>query len=95
MRIHHADGEIHACLLTAVPRTGPDGNFAGYVGSFADISERKAAEDQLKRYFDDLELKVTFRNLELERQVRELKAQVVQQNNPGNHLEGSEGAAGG
>lgn len=76
VRIHHADGTIHWCQLTAVPRYRNDGGFAGYVGSFADFTDRKASEEQLKQYYDDLELKVTFRNLDLERQVRELRARL-------------------
>ncbi len=76
VRIHHADGTVHVCQLAAVPRKGADGAFAGYVGSFSDITERKLSEERLKQYYDDLDVKVTFRNLELERQVRALQARL-------------------
>ena len=39
-------------------------------------TEHKAAEDRLRRYFNDRKLKVTFRNLEMERQVRALQARL-------------------
>ncbi|MBC7448326.1 MAG: PAS domain-containing protein [Hymenobacteraceae bacterium] len=77
VRIHHADGTVHVCQLASVPRIGAGGAFTGYVGSFFDITDRKATEDQLKRHYDDLELKATFRNLELERQVRDLQRRVL------------------
>ncbi len=76
VRIHHADGRVHTCLITGVPRYRTDGTFAGFVGSFTDITERKETEERLQQYFEDLELKVTFRNLELEREVTRLRKQV-------------------
>ena len=41
------------------------------VGSMVDFSERKKTQDSLKRAYEDLELKVKFRNIELERTVKE------------------------
>ena len=76
-RIHHADGTVHHCLLAAVPRYRDDGSFAGYVGSFSDITERKQAEDNLRQYYDDLEVKVTFRNLQLEQELHALRQQAA------------------
>lgn len=41
-----------------------------------DISERKKSEEKLKQYYEDLEVKVKFRNIELERKILELQAKI-------------------
>jgi PAS domain S-box-containing protein len=46
-RIRRRDGEYRWILDTGVPRFNPDGNFAGYIGSCLDITDRKLAEDAL------------------------------------------------
>ncbi|MBD2431421.1 MULTISPECIES: sensor histidine kinase [Fischerella] len=47
-RFKRADGEYRWILNTGVPRFTPSGNFAGYIGSAIDITERKLAEVALK-----------------------------------------------
>jgi PAS domain S-box-containing protein len=47
-RIKHPDGQIRWCVATGVPRYLANGDFAGYVGSCIDITERKLAEQGLK-----------------------------------------------
>jgi PAS domain S-box-containing protein len=47
-RFKRADGEYRWILNTGVPRFTPGGNFAGYIGSAIDITERKLAEVALK-----------------------------------------------
>lgn len=47
-RFRRADGEYRWVLNTGVPRLTPNGNFAGYIGSGIDITERKLAEVALK-----------------------------------------------
>ncbi|MER3491586.1 MAG: PAS domain-containing sensor histidine kinase [Mastigocladus sp. ERB_26_2] len=47
-RSKRADGEYRWILNTGVPRFTPSGNFAGYIGSAIDITERKLAEVALK-----------------------------------------------
>ena len=47
-RLRRADGAYRWVLDTGVPRYGPDGSFAGYIGSCLDITERKASEDALR-----------------------------------------------
>jgi PAS domain S-box-containing protein len=46
-RIRRNDGEYRWILDTGVPRLNADGNFAGYIGSCLDITDRKLAEDAL------------------------------------------------
>lgn len=79
-RIRHVDGSLRWCVATGVPRYRADGAFAGYAGACADITERKLAESRLKDYYSDLETKVAFRNLDLEREVRELRARLAEAN---------------
>ena len=47
-RLRRADGAYRWVLDTGVPRYGPDGSFAGYIGSCLDITERKESEDALR-----------------------------------------------
>ena len=44
-----ADGEYRWLLESGVPRLGPDGTFAGYIGSCVDIADRRQAEDDADR----------------------------------------------
>jgi PAS domain S-box-containing protein len=46
-RIRRNDGEYRWILDTGVPRFKPDSNFAGYIGSCLDITDRKLAEEAL------------------------------------------------
>jgi PAS domain S-box-containing protein len=48
-RLRRADGEFRWVLDRGTPRYTPDGRFAGYIGSCVDITERKAAEGELRR----------------------------------------------
>lgn len=45
-RLRRADGEYRWLLDKGVPRYAPKGEFAGYVGSCLDITERKLAEQE-------------------------------------------------
>ena len=47
-RLRRADGAYRWFLATGVPKYGPDGSFAGYVGCDIDITERKNAEDLIR-----------------------------------------------
>jgi PAS domain S-box-containing protein len=47
-RLRRADGAYRWVLDTGVPRYGPDGSFAGYIGSCLDITDRKESEDALR-----------------------------------------------
>ena len=46
--LRRADGAYRWLLATGVPKYGPDGSFAGYVGCDIDITERKDAEDRIR-----------------------------------------------
>ena len=48
-RLRRRDGEYRWVLDEGVPFFGPDGSFAGYIGSCVDITERRHAEDALRR----------------------------------------------
>lgn len=45
-RLRRYDGEYRWVLGTSVPRYRPDRTFAGYIGSYIDISDRKQAEQE-------------------------------------------------
>ncbi|HEX2493874.1 MAG TPA: PAS domain S-box protein, partial [Steroidobacter sp.] len=47
-RLLRSDGEVRWMMNTANPWFGPDGAFLGYIGSFVDITERRALEQQLR-----------------------------------------------
>jgi PAS domain S-box-containing protein len=46
-RLRRADDTYRWLLDTGVPRCGPDGTFAGYIGSAIDITERREMEQSL------------------------------------------------
>ena len=47
-RLRRSDGEYRTTISAAAPRKSESGEFAGYIGSIIDITERKRAEDALK-----------------------------------------------
>jgi PAS domain S-box-containing protein len=47
-RLRRHDGVYRWVLDHGVPQTGPDGGFAGYIGSAVDITDRKEMEEALK-----------------------------------------------
>ena len=47
-RLRRADGEHRWLLDHGVPRFGPDGGFAGFIGSCIDINERRENEEGLR-----------------------------------------------
>jgi len=53
-RLRRADGEYRWLLDNGVPLFSPSGEFAGYIGSCIDITDRKASEEALKARADEL-----------------------------------------
>ena len=47
-----------------------------FIGTISDVTAMRQLQEQLTRSYQDLEVKVTFRNLELEREVQQLRARV-------------------
>jgi PAS domain S-box-containing protein len=87
-RLRRADGEHRWILDDGVPRHQANGEFLGYIGSVFDLTERKKAEEDLKRFAEELESRVADRTEELQaanaallRDIEErkkLEAQLVQ-----------------
>jgi PAS domain S-box-containing protein len=48
-RLLRHDGQFRWVLDDGVPRISPDGSFAGYIGSCVDVTERRAAEEVLRK----------------------------------------------
>ena len=53
-RLRRHDGEYRWILDHGIPRFGPDGTFAGYIGSCIDITERKQQAEMLQRSNEEL-----------------------------------------
>ncbi len=68
-----SDGEIRHVLGNARPLRDEQGNLRGSVSAFIDITERKKAEEALKKAHDNLEEKVKERTAELEKAYNSLK----------------------
>jgi PAS domain S-box-containing protein len=48
-RIRRADGDYRWAIDSGAPRFAPDGEFLGYIGGVIDITERRRAEEALRR----------------------------------------------
>jgi PAS domain S-box-containing protein len=70
------EGEFRWFLTRVVPILEEQGHVQRWFGTNTDVTEMRRLQDQLERSYQDLETKVTFRNLQLEREVRELRAQL-------------------
>jgi len=46
-RLRRADGEYRSVLDNGVPRFGPGGSFAGYIGSAIDVTDLKRAQEEI------------------------------------------------
>ncbi|TDN36058.1 PAS domain S-box protein [Hymenobacter sp. UV11] len=74
-----ADGEFRWFLSRAVPLRDEHGQVSRWFGTNTDVTTMRQLQEQLERAYEDLEVKVTFRTLELERQVQRLQAQLAGQ----------------
>lgn len=64
-RFRGVDGQWHSVLARGVPVTDENGKLLCWAGINLDISRLKAVEQQLRRAFDDLELRIQERTAEL------------------------------
>nr|WP_262906214.1 PAS domain-containing protein [Hymenobacter terricola] len=63
-------------LGQALPRRGDDGQIIAWFGTCTDIQEQRQMREQLELAYSDLEAKVVFRTLDLEREVQALRQQL-------------------
>ncbi len=72
-----ADGKQAWLETNKIPLHDADGKVVGILGTYEDITERKKAEEELRKAYDDLEKRVAERTLELsqsnERLLREIE----------------------
>ena len=68
-----ADGRYRWFLSRAEPIRDGEGRIVRWFGSNADVTEQRLLQDQLHSAYADLETKITFRTLDLERQLKELR----------------------
>ena len=77
-RLRRHDGEYRWVLNIGVPHFGPNQSFMGYIGSCIDITERKAAEEQIRQFNLELEQRVADATAELEATNEDLEDEVEQ-----------------
>ena len=73
------DGVYRWFLTRAVPIRDEQGNTVRWLGTNTDVTEMRQLQEQLSNSYNDLEAKVTFRNLELEHELQQLRRQVAGQ----------------
>ncbi|MCC3158419.1 PAS domain-containing protein [Hymenobacter sp. 15J16-1T3B] len=77
-RFKGRDGQYRWFLGLAKPIRDEQGQIVQWFGTCTDITEQKALQERIERAYADLEAKVTFRTLDLEHQVLQLKQQLGQ-----------------
>lgn len=76
-RLRRHDGEYRWIADSGVPRFDSQGNFAGFIGSCIDVTERKLAEDRLRRLVDALPISVMTGTLDFEGDITYVNEQFV------------------
>jgi PAS domain S-box-containing protein len=64
-RLRRSDGEFRWILANGTPMHNADGEFTGFIGTCADITERKRTEQELALYRVELEKRIEERTREL------------------------------
>ncbi len=67
------DGQFRWFLSRAEPIHDAAGNIVRWFGSNTDVTQQRRLEEQLRSSYADLETKITFRTLELERELQRLR----------------------
>jgi len=76
-RFKSKDGSYRWFLGQALARRGPEGDIIAWFGTCTDIEEQRRMLEQLEAAYSDLEAKVMFRTLDLEREVQGLRQQLA------------------
>ena len=71
------DGVYRWFLSRAVPLRDAEGKVLRWFGTNTDVTQMRELQERLTQAYEDLEVKVTFRNLELEHEVQQLRAQLA------------------
>ena len=77
-RFKRHDGAYRWFLAQARPIYDAAGAISRWFGTCTDIHEQRMLKEQLQRSYEDLELKVSFRNLDLERQLAAAKQRIAE-----------------
>lgn len=74
----YADASVHDVIIHKATFTQIDGSLGGLVGVSVDITERKKAEEALRKAHDELEVRVEKRTAELAEANKELRIEVAE-----------------
>lgn len=72
----YADGKIYDVIIYKGTFSNADGTLAGLVGVTVDVTERKRAEEALRKAHDELEMRVGRRTVALARANEELRSEI-------------------
>lgn len=75
-RLRRASGDLRWVETNKVPLRDLDGEVIGILGTFEDVTERRAAEERLNRALTDLDKRVQQRTRDLERAIESLRREV-------------------
>jgi PAS domain S-box-containing protein len=75
-RFKRHDGEYRWHLSRGIPKKDENGNVMMWIGTNTEIHDLKTTQEQLKHHYEDLEVKVKFRNIELEREISRLNQKI-------------------
>jgi len=78
-RFKARNGGYRWFLGQALPRRDAEGRIVAWFGTCTDIEEQRKMREQLEAAYSDLEAKVMFRTLELEREVHDLRKKLADQ----------------
>jgi len=76
MTLLYADGKLYDVIIYKGTFSNEDGTIAGLVGVTVDVTERKRAEEALRKAHDELETRVAERTIELARANEELRSEI-------------------